>query len=301
LTPALGPARNASKSQFEVSLDKYADVMKRVIVFTLGICLLGQLSSTASDSAKSGSIKASLQIAPAPEMPMKAAQLVKQAGAKEREQVTADVVMAAAEINPAAAPAVVGAIARAVPEMAARAASVAATAQPKLASAIARAAAAAAPSQAAGIVAAVCKAVPHDYRNIASSVAQAAPGSGREILEAVGSAIPELNYSIALTVAGYNGNVASVPAALDQAAKTAPPQPAVSATIAQPGSTPVLAGNRTVAATPATPAVPTTLASTRPRPPTVGPPYIPLSGTPTNVTPGTGGEVPPGGRNYAAP
>ena len=35
--------------------------------------------------------------------------------------------------------------------------------------------------------------------------------------------------------------------------------------------------------------------------PAVGPPYIPLTTPPTNVTSGTSGQVPTGGRNYAAP
>jgi hypothetical protein len=37
------------------------------------------------------------------------------------------------------------------------------------------------------------------------------------------------------------------------------------------------------------------------RGPAVGPPYVPLTTTPTNETPGEAGEVPEGGRNYAAP
>jgi len=35
--------------------------------------------------------------------------------------------------------------------------------------------------------------------------------------------------------------------------------------------------------------------------PTIGPPYIPYPGSPANLNPGTSGEVPTGGRDYAKP
>jgi len=35
--------------------------------------------------------------------------------------------------------------------------------------------------------------------------------------------------------------------------------------------------------------------------PVVGPPYVPPPASPVNLDPGSGGQVPPGGRNYSQP
>jgi hypothetical protein len=123
---------------------------------------------------------------------------------------------------------------------------------------------------------AVCRAVPNEYQAIAVAVSQAAPGAGKEIVEAVASALPNLKLAIEKTIAGYGGNVASVADTLAQAARIS--------TVADTSSTPTAAGGGSFA-----------------RGPAVGPPYIPLTTTPTSVTPGTSGQVPTGGRNYAAP
>ena len=176
--------------------------------------------------------------------------------------------------------------------MAAVAAAVAATEQPKQAAAIAKAAAAAAPSKAGKIVTAVCRAVPNDYRNVAVAVAQVAPTATKDILKAVGTALPELKPGLDQALAGRGGNTVSVAASLDQAAAVVRSS-AASAT-AGPATDPVVAPLAIASRLPNTPAP---LA----RGPAVGPPYIPLSTTPTNVSPGTSGEVPTGGRDYAAP
>src|SRR5439155_16914479 len=209
-------------------------------------------------------------------------QLVKAAKADDREAATVSIVKAAVGINPAAAPAIVGAIAKAVPDVAALAAGTAAAEQPAQAGAIVRAATAAAPSKLRKIVAALCKAVPNQYRNIAVAASQTVPGHDKEILETVTTTLPDLKPQVEKALAGYNGNVPSVAITLDQAAKPAP----------------------TVLTQPSRPAAPTLSSAVMPRGargPAVGPPYIPLSGTPTNVNPGNSGDVPPGGRNYAAP
>jgi hypothetical protein len=84
----------------------------------------------------------------------------------------------------------------------------------------------------------------------------------------------------------------SVVDTLDRAAKVSP-----ASLTSLPAST----------AAPAVPTVPALLTTPSlqgapiARGPAIGPPYQPLTSTPTNVTPGTSGEVPPGGRNYAAP
>ena len=257
--------------------------MKRTTSILLSVAFLVAGNCFAKDAPKANPFNKILTAVPAAELPAKAAELVSQAKAADRREATTNVVKAALSINPAAAPAIVGAIARAVPEMASIAAGTAAAEQPKQAAAIAKAAAAAAPLQAGAIVEAVCRAVPREYRSIAIAVSQVAPEAGQEIVNGVTSAVPGLKPSIEKVLAGYGGNVPSVAVTLDQAAQA------------------------TVVSETGTPTVPTSAASgvmrgaSMARGPAVGPPYIPLTTTPTAVTPGTSGQVPGGGRNYAAP
>jgi len=263
-------------------------VMRNITSIALSVALLGACNSFGKDAPKANPFNELLTAVPAAELPAKAADLVLGAKSRDREATTINVVKAAVGINPAAAPAIVGAIARAVPDVAPVAAGTAAAEQPRQASAIAKAAAAAAPAKAGKIVTAVCRAVPNQYRSIAVAVSQVVPGAGKEIVTAVGAAVPDLKPQITRALAGYSGNVVSVAGTLDQAA-----------TVARTTTT-----GGSVAPVAATSADPVTLAGT-PAPlargPGVGPPYIPLSGTPTNVTSGSSGEVPDGGRNYAAP
>lgn len=254
-------------------------IMKRLTIIALSVACFGAGVAVAKETVPPNPFTETLSGVPAAELPAKAAQLVSDAKASAREATTINVVKAAVGMNPAAAPAVVGAIAQAVPDMAAIAAGVAASEQPKQAALIARAAAAAAPSKAAKIVTAVCRAVPSDYRAIANAVSEAVPAAGKEIVKAVGAALPNLNPYIEQAMTSYSGSVPTVAGVLDQATKSA--ASATTAPDIAAGTAPVM--------------------SPRSRGPTIGPPYISLSGTPTNVIPGNSGEVPPGGRNYAAP
>jgi hypothetical protein len=250
--------------------------MKHIVIIAFSVAFLIACPSFGKDASKANPYNGTLAAVPAAELPAKAADLVQQAKPRIRQSITVNVVKAAVGINPAAAPAIVGAIARAVPEMASVAAGAAASEQPKQASAIAKAAAAAAPGKAGKIVMAVCQAVPNEYQAIAVAVSQAVPGAGKEIVNAVASALPNLKLPIEKALESYGGNVASVADTLAQAAR-------ISSTV---DSSPVTteAGGATFA-----------------RGPAVGPPYIPLTTTPTSVTSGTSGQVPTGGRNYAAP
>ena len=243
--------------------------MKPIMAIVLSGSFLVACNSFGKDAPQANPFNEILSATPAVELPAKAADLVLRAKVRDRSASTVNAVRGAVGINPAAAPAIVGAVARGVPDMASVAAGVAVAEQRKQASAIAKAAAAAAPSQAGKIVAAVCRAVPNQYRNVAVTVSQVVPSASEEILRAVASALPDLKPSIDKALAGSTGNIVSVTATLDQIANS---------------GTPVLAG--------ATPMA---------RGPAVGPAYIPLTTTPANVTPGTSGQVPPGGRNYARP
>jgi len=249
--------------------------MKRITIIALSVAFLIACPSFASDASKPNPFNATLAAVPAAELPAQAADLVSQTKPRARKVVTVNVVKAAVAINPAAAPAIVGTIARAVPPMASVAAGAAAAEQPKQAAAIARAAAAAAPREAGQIVNAVCRAVPNEYQTIAVAVSQAVPGAAKEIVEAVASALPSSRSSIEKAVASYGGNVPSVADTLAQAARFSP--------TLDPSGVPAQTG------------------ASFARGPAVGPPYIPLTSTPTSVTSGTSGQVPTGGRNYAAP
>ena len=275
--------------------------MKNVINVVLGVVFLVAGQSFAKDALKVNSFKETLTAAPAAELPATAAELVLHARSRDRAVTTMEVVKAAVRINPAAAPAIVGAIARSVADMAPIAAGAAAAEQPHQAAAIARAAAAAAPSKARKIVTAVCLAVPNEYRNIAVAVAEAEPGASKDIVKGVAAALPDMQLSIDQTLAAYRGNVPTVADTLDQAARLSQSRTTPATTLPTAAGSAAATTSSGVGAT-RTRSTPGASASTTPvRGPAVGPPYIPLSNTPTNVTPGTSGEVPTGGRNYAAP
>ena len=260
--------------------------MKPLAAILLSIAFLAAGSYFGKDAPKANAFNEVLAAVPAAELPAKAADLVLHARSRDRGTTTVNVVNSAVAMNPAAAPAIVGAIARAVPDMASIAAGAAATMQPKQAGAIAKAAAAAAPSNAGKIVTAVCRAVPNQYRNIAVAVAQAVPSAGKEIVNAVAVALPGLKPGIESSMAGYGGSVVSVADTLDRAAKVSPAN--VTSGAALPTAT-------------ALPAGPAQGFAPMAKGPATGPPYHPLTSTPTNVTSGTSGDVPTGGRNYAAP
>ncbi len=197
--------------------------MRHIAIIALGMICLGAVNLLAKDNPKANSFKEALSGVPAAERPAKAAQLVKEAKARERETTTMNVVKVVLGINPAAATAIVGAVSRTVAEMAPVAAGTAAAEQPRQACTIAKAAAAAAPSQAGKIVVAVCRAVPNEYRCIAIAVSLAVPGSGKEILDAVGVALPDLKPYIEEALASHHpsggASSLSVATTLDQATK----------------------------------------------------------------------------------
>ena len=222
-------------------------------------------------------IMAVLSGSTAMELPAQAAQLVSQADAKNLKTTTIAVVKAAVGLNPAAAAPIVGSIAHTRPVMAATAAATAVSLVPDQAVAIARAAAAAAPAKAGQIVEAVCRVLPAAYQKMADAVAEVAPDAGKEILTAIGTAIPSLKNPIAQVLAVNKENVPSVSTVLEQVSVAVPT--ATTPSLAQAG----LGASAAIA------------------PPTAGAPYVPLPVTHQNIDPGSGGVVPTGGRDYAAP
>ena len=238
--------------------------MKTNITGVLALALvLGCGVTIAKDEDRVIALKETLSKVPAAEVPAKAADIVAQAEAGSRDAIAADVVKASLKKNPTMATAVVGAICRTSPETAPTVAATAAGIQPKQAKLIAQAAAAAAPAKAGEIVKAVCKVVPAAYREIVLAVAQVAHKAAKEILAGLSEALPALKGPIDEAIAFYKGQPLAVAPVIDRIAPSAKPLASV-------------------------------------RGPTIGPPYVPLSGTATNVPP-SGGTVPLGGRDYAAP
>jgi len=218
----------------------------------------------------------------AAELPAKASELVVQADAKNLKQTTIAVVKAAVGLNPAAAPAIVGSIAHATHPMAATASATAAALVPNQVLAIACAAAAACPTNAGAIVEAICRVLPADYKAVAEAVAGVVPGAGKEILAGIAAAVPQLRDAIDQTLASYQGGIPSVSTVLSQVEQTS----AASA---------IIAAGATATLPPGSPA-PVSL----PRGPSGGAPFVPITGTPTTITPGTGGSAPPP-PGYSAP
>ena len=250
----------------------------------MAVALVAAAKLCASDTPATNPFFGTLSAVSAAKLPATAAELVSQADSKTRMETTANVVKAAVGLNPAAAATVVGTIAKTTPEMASVAAATAVTLVPSQAVAIARAAATAAPSEAGKIVEAICRVVPNNYKAVADAVALVVPGAGKEILAGVCAAIPALQSSINAVLATSSGGTLSVSDTLNMAS---PSQ--VSPTTAEYGfnNTPAPALNNTPA--PALPAVHT------------GPPFVPVPASPINLDPGNGGQVPPGGNNYANP
>ena len=242
--------------------------MVKCKMFLTVVALAAAVNVNAAENSTASPALSVLSAVGSAELPAKAADLVAQADAKNLKSTTIDVVKAAVGLNPAAAPAIVGSIAHVSPDMAATAAATAVTLVPSQVLVVAKAAAAAAPTKAGAIVEALCRVLPADYQIVAEAVADVVPGAGREILTAIATAVPALKDSINQTLASSQGNILSVSSVLTQIAQTS-------------GST-------------GTPAMP--------QGPSVGAPPTTPSGTPTILTPSSGGVVPSGGqRGYSAP
>lgn len=191
--------------------------MKKVAALLAGLLLIAGAESRAEKVVLAPNpFRDILSQSTAAELPTLSADLVKKAKARDWGETVANVIHAALEINPTAAPSIVAAIAKSVPEVASIAASTAAAAQPKQAVAIASAAVAAAPSRAAKILTAVCRAVPSQYGEIALAIAQVMPGCDLEMLNALSEAVPALSGTISAYMTAHPG-APSVGAVVTQA------------------------------------------------------------------------------------
>lgn len=227
------------------------------------IAVVAALNAGAADKIDANPYLGALSTTTSVELPGKVAQLVSQTEANSRKQATIDVVKSAVGLNPAAAPLIVGSIAQAVPDMAATAAGTAVSLVPDQAVTIARVAAAAAPTKAGQIVEAICRLLPKQYKAVAMAVAEVVPSQSKEILMAVSTAIPTL------IIPAYTSN-SSVETVLDEAKPSDQPTAITVAAVPHAGPNPL-------------------------------PPYVPLPPSHGNIDPGSGGDVPGGGRDYSAP
>src|SRR5579862_5525571 len=101
--------------------------MKLVTLLLSGFVCFSALICNGDDVSRPNPYSATLQTVKAAELPAKAAEIVTRA--KGNKDAAIQVVKAAVQINPAAAPAVVGAISRANPDIASDIAGVAAAEQ----------------------------------------------------------------------------------------------------------------------------------------------------------------------------
>jgi hypothetical protein len=127
-------------------------------------------SSQALTSIQIQEIKTSVLSVPIPEMPAKAAALVKNAEKKDRQAVAITAVRAIVVKHKAAAPLVISAISKIAPELAPVVAAAGAEIATEQAASIANAAAIAAPQQAPEVAVAVAKVAPTQSSSIAAVV-----------------------------------------------------------------------------------------------------------------------------------
>lgn len=230
-----------------------------VIAGTVGIAQADQ---------KTDALRTALSKVATAEVPAKAAEIVANAKAADRESVTAEVVKLVVKSHPTMNLATVSAISSKCPAAAPTAAAAAAKLQPKQATLIAKAAAVAAPDQAGAIVSSVCKIVTNQSE-LALAVAEAAPHATMEILDALENVMPNMKPRIDVAIASFNGNVPSVAAVLDRASS------GTSGSLTTPAGSGV-------------------------RGPQIGAPYVPKPAVVNTITPATSGLV-TGPRDYSAP
>jgi hypothetical protein len=150
--------------------------MKLKKLTMLGALLVAVATLTVNSSALTTiqiqTIKSEVLSVPVPEMPAKAADLVKNAEKKDRQAVALTAVRAVVAKHKAAAPLDVSAIAKIAPELAPAVAAASAEIAPEQAATIAIAAVSAAPAQALPIRDSVVKAAPTQAPRVVASVTQ---------------------------------------------------------------------------------------------------------------------------------
>ena len=163
--------------------------LTKLAALLIAAATLTVTSSYALTSIQIQEIKTAVLSVPVPEMPAKAAMLVKNAQKKDRQAVAITVVRAIVTKHKAAAPLVISAIAKVAPELAPAVAAAGAELASDQAPMIANAVVTAAPAQAALVSAAMAKAVPQQATSVAAAVnrsvmrgAAQGPGGGTGVI-----------------------------------------------------------------------------------------------------------------------
>ncbi len=167
--------------------------MKRKQLFVVAlVAVLSTLSFSAKalTESEAKAVRASVADVRLPELGARAASIVTQANATDREAVAVTAVKAIVAKHPATAPVVVGSISKAAPETSPAVAAAAAVLSPEQVTAIVKAAVAAAPKQADKIAAAVAKVQPKSALKIANTAMNVAPLFSAQIVAAVDSVVP---------------------------------------------------------------------------------------------------------------
>ncbi len=144
--------------------------LTRAAALLIATAALTVTSSQALTSIQIQEIKTAVLSVPVPEMPAKAASLVKSADKKDRQAVAITAVRAIVLKHKAAAPLVISAISKVAPELAPVVAAAGAEIATEQAATIANAAAVAAPAHAVEVSVAVGKAAPAQSSSVASAV-----------------------------------------------------------------------------------------------------------------------------------
>ena len=186
--------------------------MKRNKLMTLAALIVALATLTVNSSALTTiqikKIQSEVLSVPVPEMPAKAAELVKLALKKDRQATALTAVRAVVAKHRAAAPLVVSAISKAAPDLAPAVAAAGAQIAPEQAPTIASAAVAAAPAQAVSIQDVVTKAAPTQAPAVVASVTQTSTRSSVTTSATRGSAHEGVPTGGTVTVSGtaINGN-----------------------------------------------------------------------------------------------
>lgn len=208
-------------------MKKKSTVLRAILC---GILTLGTAGTFAAQLEQTD-VRKALQSVVLPEMPVKAAELVKRAPASQRLAIALAVTQQAIALNPSLTVSVVSEVSRAEPSVAGDVAVIAASLQPKNLAAITHAAIKGAPSKHKQIVIALSRANPTEFPKIAGAAQMALPAEQRiNVFHSLAEALPGLRPMLdekmptlqqMFANSGVTINVTVVEAALEVVAKQA--------------------------------------------------------------------------------
>ncbi len=176
-----------------MSLKIIIDMKNKIVSLISGLSLVSGLAvGPVAFASTTTDVNQALTGLTAVQIPVKAASLLANASASEKQSVAVAAVKAAFKLDPSTTVGVVSSLSAANPESAPAVAVAAVTLQHKQIGMITKAAAAAAPKQAVQIVVALIKEFPKDYGVITIAATEGAPASTHEILAVVAKSVPAM-------------------------------------------------------------------------------------------------------------